>query len=330
MVKSKKDKKSGKKKPGKGQTMPDQTPELVEDTAEAVVETAGSDVPAKVKLPAELDELTEGEGITPETEEEARICWPDGAKLAVQVTILFSATGLDENDQSPWAASDAYAVQAGFPRLAGILTERGIPATVFTDIATLRSAQTCVATMQEADWEIATTGLGTGFTIDDLEERRERADYLAKCVEEHTALTGVRPFGFYAHGADPDIRDLLMEEGGFLYDSLTADADHPYWAKGGEGQHLVIPMAEDTTDFFYADDHRARLFNRMVRDAARQLISEKAEKPPMLSIVIDPAITGRPAWAAAFSRTLDKLAATPDIWFARRLDIAWHWHAMGL
>ena len=58
-----------------------------------------------------------------------------------------------------------------------------------------------------------------------------------------TELTGQRPVGWYTGRTGPNTRRLVMEEGGFLYDSDTYDDDLPYWdpASTAEKPHLVIP-----------------------------------------------------------------------------------------
>ena len=50
-------------------------------------------------------------------------------------------------------------------------------------------------------------------------------------------------------------RRLLVEEGGFLYDSDAYNDDLPYFVQVGDKRHLVLPYAFDTNDmqFFHTN-----------------------------------------------------------------------------
>ena len=50
-------------------------------------------------------------------------------------------------------------------------------------------------------------------------------------------------------------RRLLVEEGGFLYDSDAYNDDLPYFVQIGDKRHLVLPYAFDTNDmqFFHTN-----------------------------------------------------------------------------
>ena len=58
-----------------------------------------------------------------------------------------------------------------------------------------------------------------------------------------TEFLGKRPEGWYTGRNSPNTRKLIIEEGGFLYDSDAYDDDLPYWANEFETEkkHLIIP-----------------------------------------------------------------------------------------
>ena len=49
--------------------------------------------------------------------------------------------------------------------------------------------------------------------------------------------------------------------------------------------------------------------------------------PKMLSIGMHCRLLGRPARMAALARFIDYVKGHEKVWFARRVDIARHWHA---
>ena len=59
--------------------------------------------------------------------------------------------------------------------------------------------------------------------------------------------------GWYCRYAPSEnTRRLVVEEGGFLYDSDAYNDDLPYWVKVGEKDHLVIPYTLDVNDMKFA------------------------------------------------------------------------------
>lgn len=69
-------------------------------------------------------------------------------------------------------------------------------------------------------------------------------------------------------------------------------------------------------------------FEAYVGDAFDVLLAEgRRGQPKMLSIGLHGRIVGRPARLAGLARVVERMRAEPDVWFARRVDIARHWIA---
>ncbi len=67
-------------------------------------------------------------------------------------------------------------------------------------------------------------------------------------------------------------------------------------------------------------------FFRYLRDTFDQLYLEGENgAPKMMSIGLHGRIAGKPARAAAVARFIDHVQSKPDVWIARRIDIARHW-----
>ena len=123
--------------------------------------------------------------------------------------------------------------------------------------------------------------------------------------------------------------DLVMEEGGFLYSSDSYADDLPYWVGGPRGPHLVIPYTLDTNDMRFATAqgfNSGDQFFAYLRDSFDLLYREGRDgQAKMLNIGLHCRLVGRPGRAAALERFLDHVGSHPDVWIARRLDIAHHW-----
>jgi peptidoglycan/xylan/chitin deacetylase (PgdA/CDA1 family) len=134
---------------------------------------------------------------------------------------------------------------------------------------------------------------------------------------------------------------LLLEHGGFLYDSDSYADDLPYWvqvpgieAAGAKHSHLIVPYTLDTNDMRFATAqgfNSGTQFFEYLRDAFDTLYREGnpagLDAPKMLSVGLHCRIAGRPARLAALERFLDHVQAHAHVWICRRIEIARHWIA---
>ncbi|MDX1575846.1 MAG: allantoinase PuuE [Kiloniellales bacterium] len=277
--------------------------------------------------------------------------WPGGARLALQFVINYEEGGerciLDGDTSSeaflseivgaePWPGMRhlnmesiyEYGSRAGFWRLWRLFTERGIPVTVYGVAVALARNPEAVAAMGEADWEIASHGL-RWIDYKDVSESEERA-HLEEAIRLHREATGERPLGWYTGRCSQHTRKLVMEEGGFLYDSDSYADDLPYWLAGPKGPHLVVPYTLDANDMRFATAqgfNSGEQFFQYLKDSFDQLYQEGETSPKMLSVGLHCRLVGRPGRAAALARFLDYAAGHEGVWLCRRIDIARHWHA---
>ena len=276
--------------------------------------------------------------------------WPGNARVAVQFVVNYEEGG-ENNILHGDAASEAflsdvlgaqpwpgkrhmnlesmfeYGSRAGYWRLWRMFTERNMPVTVFAVATALQRYPEIVASMQEAEWEIASHGL-KWIDYRDMPEKEERA-HLREAIEIHTEVTGERPLGWYTGRTSGNSLKIVMEEGGFLYSSDSYADDLPYWVRGPKGPHLLIPYTLDANDmrftnaqgFSHGDD-----FFVYLRDAFDALYAEGEIAPKMMSIGLHCRLAGKPGRAAGLAKFLDYIDEHDGVWVATRLDIAKHWH----
>ena len=64
--------------------------------------------------------------------------------------------------------------------------------------------------------------------------REEEADAIRETMESLTETTGVRPVGWFTrYGPSVNTRELVVAEGGFIYDSGVFNDDLPYYTEVG-------------------------------------------------------------------------------------------------
>jgi len=220
-----------------------------------------------------------------------------------------------------------YGSRAGFWRLHREFTAREWPVTVFGVTMAMARNPEAVAAMREADWEIACHGL-RWISYQSVSEQVER-EHMQEAIRLHTELTGSPPLGWYTGRDSPNTRKLVLEQGGFLYDSDSYADDLPYWVKGPNGPHLVIPYTLDSNDMRFCTAqgfNSGDQFFHYLRDSFDVLYEEGRRQPKLLNVGLHCRIVGRPGRFRALQRFLDHIADHEDVWVCRRSDIARHWH----
>jgi allantoinase len=144
-----------------------------------------------------------------------------------------------------------YGARVGFWRLHRLLTLKEVPCTVFAvGMALERNKEACKA-MMDAGWEIASHGY-RWLDYQNVDEDLER-EHIRRTVQIHQDLFGKRPVGMYQGKPNVNTRRLVVEEGGFLYDSDAYDDDLPHWTFDyGDKPHLIIPYTLSNNDMRFA------------------------------------------------------------------------------
>eukprot|EP01083_Nonionella_stella_P096863 272332_1 len=226
-----------------------------------------------------------------------------------------------------------YGSRAGFWRLNRLLTSKEIPCTVFAvGMALERNPEACQAMVEaRPKWEIASHGY-RWWDYQNVDEDVEK-EHIARTVEIHEKMIGTRPVGMYQGKPNVNTRKLVVEEGGFLYDSDSYADDLPYWTFGqGEDSkpHLVIPYTLSENDMRFASpngfSHGGEFF-KFLKDSLDFLLEEgRAGAPKMMSVGLHCRLGGRPGRAAGLAEFLDYVKSKEDVWICTREEIAHHWH----
>ena len=219
-----------------------------------------------------------------------------------------------------------YGSRAGLWRLLRLFERRSIPLTIFAVSLAMQRNPEAVAAFRELGHEIACHGLR--WKSYQLIDRDTERVHMAEAVQILQELTGAAPLGWYTGRDSPHTRELVVEHGGFVYDSDSYADDLPYWVRVHDKDHLVVPYTLDTNDMRFASAagfSNGEEFFAHLRDAFDVLYAEGATAPKMLSIGLHARIVGRPARFAALARLVDHIAGHDDVWIGRRIDIARHW-----
>lgn len=276
--------------------------------------------------------------------------WPGGARLALNVVINVEEgaepSPADGDDRAERALTEAlrdpgfegrdlaaesmfaYGARVGVWRLRRLLAERRMAHTVFVCARALERNRPLAEAIAADPWvDVCCHGF-RWLLHAAMDEGTERAE-ICRAVASLRQTIGERPLGWYCrYGPSLNTRRLLVEEGGFLYDSDAYDDELPYWAEVSGRAHLVVPYSLTHNDTkFTAAVGTGKAFGTMLIEAFDMLYEEGAQAPKMMSVGLHPRLVGHPGRASGLRRFLDHVAATPDVWVTRRIDIARHWIA---
>jgi allantoinase len=279
--------------------------------------------------------------------------WPGGARVALQFVLNYEEGGescvlhgdaASEQFLSEIIGAPAhparhlsvesiyeYGSRAGVWRILREFERRALPLTVFAVAMALERNPEATAAFVAHGHEIACHGW-RWIDYQNVEAAVER-EHMRIGVDVIRRLTGAAPLGWYTGRDSPNTRRLVVEHGGFLYDSDYYGDDLPFWtevrtADGAVRPHLVVPYALDSNDMRFATPqgfHTGEQFFAYLRDAFDVLYAEGGERPRMLSIGMHCRLLGRPGRFAALQRFLDHVARHDRVWVCRRADIARHW-----
>lgn len=226
-----------------------------------------------------------------------------------------------------------YGSRVGGWRILREFERRGLPLTVFGVAMAMQRHPEFVQACVEQGHEIAAHGW-RWIHYQGMDEAQER-EHLQRAVAIQRELTGAAPRGWYTGRDSPNTRRLVVEHGGFLYDSDYYGDELPFWttlelSDGRRQPHLIVPYTLDANDMRFATPqgfNTATQFFDYLRDSFDVLYAEGEETPRMLSIGMHCRLLGRPGRFIALQRFLDHIAAHDRVWVCRRVDIAQHWIA---
>ena len=276
--------------------------------------------------------------------------WPNGARIAVNFVMnyeegsepsvqdgetfsetgLTEAHGLNQGVKGRDLAAEGmfeYGSRVGFWRLMRLFEERNLPMTVFGCALAMERNPAACAAIKAAGHDVCSHGW-RWIKHFDLTEDEERA-HIVMAVASFRQTMGSAPAGWYCrYGPSVNTRRLVVEHGGFIYDSDYYGDELPFWKTVDGKPHLIIPYSLTHNDGKFAgwtgtsDD-----WFSFIRDGFDMLYKEGAKQPKMMSVGLHMRLIGHPARAAGLERLLDYIGGHKDVWITRRIDIARHWVA---
>jgi allantoinase len=279
------------------------------------------------------------------------IAWPGRARIAVSLVVHFEEGAELGPDEEPlgmesnvegfgvvggvgkrsWNVDSMfeYGSRRGFWRIIDLLARHDVKATFFCSGQALERNPAAAREITARGHEAC--GHGYRWEYEYTLSREKEREHIAKAVEAIRRTTGQRPVGWNSRGPGPNTRELLVAEGGFIYDSDSYGDDLPSFVDVDGKPFLTVPYALDVNDekfwshLMLPGFTNARDFFAMMKGSFDQLYAEGETHPRMMSVGIHLRISGRPGRAKQIEDFIKYARGFPGVWFARRVDIAEWW-----
>ncbi|MBI0537872.1 polysaccharide deacetylase [Roseomonas sp. KE2513] len=258
--------------------------------------------------------------------------WPEGARVAVMVTIMFETwpegmappyspmasalrEGVTDRQGISWAE---YGGRTGIWRLGEMLDRAGIKATVATNARAVERYPEAVRALHTAGHEIAGHSYTQNVFLPYLDPEEERA-LIHRCAGIIAEATGEPCIGWASPRMTPTAHTAgFLAEAGMIWHGDYNDTDLPYIVDTPHGG-IVALMHSDFTD------------NRVMRGSPRDFLDVYRDtfdfllasgRPEILNLTVHAHFGGRPPMAAVLAKIIEHIRGHEGVWFARHDELA--------
>jgi peptidoglycan/xylan/chitin deacetylase (PgdA/CDA1 family) len=283
---------------------------------------------------------TIAEAATQATNESRRVesaFWPNGARLAVSFSLMFEGGGQPISGAGgaipdpiekgvpdlPTNAFFAYGHYEGIPRLLDLMDKHGIKLSSFMIAKAVETSPDIAQEIVRRGHEAAAHGRiwDNSYQLSRDDEKR----FIADSVEAIQRLTGQKAIGWNAYWMRSSIYILeTLQDLGFLYQIDEPSHDEPFIIPVRGRDFVTVPYTfhmNDIVAFPFAGWNPAA-YEQALRDEFDQLYEEGAHRRRMMVVSLHDRISGHAGRVRAIDRFLVYAKSKPDVWFARKDEIA--------
>jgi peptidoglycan/xylan/chitin deacetylase (PgdA/CDA1 family) len=279
-----------------------------------------------------------------------QVRWPGDASLVVNIVLNYESGAeyslLDGDDRNDSWGEYSYQIgphvrdmgtethfefgsRAGIWRLARLFDRCQVPVTIGACGRALERNPAVAEWIMQAGHDVLAHGYRWA-EVSELTREQEREDQL-RAIDTIRRLTGERPFGWYVRSF-PSVhtRELVVADGGFVYDSDASNDELPYFVDVHGTAALVVPYSKVYNDVRYLLSptySRPADFFATLRAGVDYLCDEAAagDGARMMTVGLHERWSGQAARASAVRDFIEYVQSRPDVRFMRRLDIARWW-----
>ena len=263
--------------------------------------------------------------------------WPNGARLAVSLSLMFEGGGQPISGAGgvipdpiqkgvpdlPTNAFFAYGHYEGIPRLLDLMDKHGVKLSSFMIGKAVETAPDLAREIVRRGHEAAAHGRvwDNSYQLPRDEEKR----FIADSSETIHRVTGQTPIGWNAYWMRNSIHILeTLQDLGFLYHIDEPSRDEPFIVPVRGRDFVTVPYTFHMNDIvaFPFEGWNPAAYEQALRDEFDQLYEEGAHRRRMMVISLHDRISGHPGRVRVLDRFLTYAKAKPGVWFARKDEIA--------
>ncbi|GHJ36636.1 polysaccharide deacetylase family protein [Streptomyces sp. TS71-3] len=263
--------------------------------------------------------------------------WPDGARLAVTLTLQFEAGGQPIGG-APGPIADPvlpgfpdlgqnsyyeYGAREGVPRLLDLFDKHGIKVSAYMVGEAVRRHPDVAHEIVRRGHEAGAHGLA--WQRQYHMARPQETAWIAESAEIIQQATGTRPTGYTNYWFRPGVNTLeILSELGFRYHIDDLSADEPFLQAINGKPFATVPYTahlNDIVSFDFAGFDPAA-YERQVVDEFEQLFEEGAHRRRMMVLALHDRVSGHASRVRVLDRVLTRLRERDDVWWARKDQIA--------
>jgi peptidoglycan/xylan/chitin deacetylase (PgdA/CDA1 family) len=278
--------------------------------------------------------------------------WPDGSAVAVNIVVNYEEgaeyslldgdpindTWGETSTPTPPSVRDMgtethyeFGSRVGVWRITRIVEEFGIEVSVDAPALALERNPEFARWLRDGPHDVI--GHGYRWTEDSQMTRDEERRYMRMAIESVERTTGQRVRGWIVRTMPSvNTRELLVEEGGFLYDSDASNDEIPYFVDVKGTPFLVVPYSKVYNDvkYFLAPTYaKPADFFESLRAGVEYMLGEieRGHGARMISVGLHPRWSGQAHRASAVRDFVEYALEREGVGFMRRADIAKFWIA---
>jgi peptidoglycan/xylan/chitin deacetylase (PgdA/CDA1 family) len=274
--------------------------------------------------------------------------WPNAGRLAVSLTgnleawtetpdpklrrtrhVGGSAPLTGDDLRSPYdfrtASENDYGGRTGVWRILRILEKYGLKASFNVNaLAAVRYPQ-AVKAIHAAGHEIVGHSYAEDVQLVQLTRDEER-DEIRACVKVFSDLVGARPYGWLTSGMRHTEHTLeVLADEGFLWHGDPVNDDAPYPVEVNGKTLVILPYRNAVSGLNDTGMYRRGITARDILGAFKDefdvLYEESKDDPKLLTLAMHCQMAF-PATGKTYEDAIQYARSYPEIWFARRIDIA--------
>lgn len=263
--------------------------------------------------------------------------WPNGARLAVSVSMMFEGGGQPISGAGgfipepiargvpdlPTNAYFAYGHYEGIPRALDLFDKHNIKVSSFMIGEAIKNAPDLAREVVRRGHEAAAHGptWSNSYNLSRSEEKR----FIAESAETIHRITGQQPVGWNAYFLRNSVHILeTLQELGFLYHIDEPSRDEPFIIPVKGKDFVTVPYTFHLNDIsaYPFEGYNPMAYEQALKDEFDQLYEEGATRRRMMLVGFHDRINGHANRIRVLDRFFTYARSKPDVWFARKDEIA--------